>query len=89
MVLISVINFMQLSTWLLAMVIAAAEVKPAMTCNWMMMMRLTMMMSTEMLVKTGKEKKSMRKPRRRKPAMRITIPVKKVSRMAYLGLGYN
>ena len=48
-----------------------------------------MMMSTEMLVKTGKEKKSMRNPRRRKPAMRITIPVKKVSRMAYLGLGHN
>jgi len=50
--------------WLLAMVIAAAEVKPAMT---------------------GKEKKSMRNPRRRKPAMRITIPVKKVSRIAYSG----
>ena len=81
---------MQLSTWLLAMVIAAAEVKPAMTWNWMiMMMLMTSMMSTQMLVKTGKEKKSMRKPRRRKPAMRITIPVKKVSRMAYLGLGYN
>ena len=56
----------------------------------MIMMRLVrIMMSTEMLVKTGKEKKSMRKPRRRKPAMRITIPVKKVSRMAYLGLGYD
>ena len=54
-----------------------------------MMRLMTMMMSTEMLVKTGKEKKSMRNPRRRKPAMRITIPVKKVSRMAYLGLGYN
>ena len=78
------------------MVIAAAEVKPAMTWNWMimmmtmiMMMLMMMMMSTEMLVRTGKEKKSMRKPRRRKPAMRITIPVKKVSRMAYLGLGDN
>ena len=55
----------------------------------MIMRLMTIMMSSEMLMKTGKEKKSMRKPRRRKPAMRITIPVKKVSRMAYLGLGYN
>ena len=55
----------------------------------MIMRLMTIMMSSEMLMKTGKEKKSMRKPRRRKPAMRITIPVKKVSRMAYLGLGHN
>ena len=55
----------------------------------MIMRLMTIMMSSEMLMKTGKEKKSMRNPRRRKPAMRITIPVKKVSRMAYLGLGHN
>ena len=34
---------------------------------------------------TGNEKKSMRKPSRRKPATRMTMPVKKVSRTAYSG----
>ena len=43
------------------MVIAAAEVNPAMT---------------------GNEKKSMRNPRRRNPATRMTMPVKKVRRTA-------